>query len=169
MTKCTPEQLQYAKIYREKNKEKVQKAMIEWNKRPENIERHKEYQREYSKKNAIKIREKVLEWQKANPERFQYNQVKARAKAENIPFDIDFKDLVWPTVCPVLGTPVFRSEKGLNRDNHPSVDKVIPELGYIKGNVCVISGKANRLKQESTIQDLEAVISYIKSFQEAKK
>lgn len=46
-------------------------------------------------------------------------------------------------------------------DNSPSIDKVDPELGYIKGNIRVISFKANRMKQDNTKEQLEKLLLYI--------
>jgi hypothetical protein len=38
-------------------------------------------------------------------------------------------------------------------------------LGYTKGNIAIISKRANRLKQESSLQELEAIVNYVKSYQ----
>lgn len=51
---------------------------------------------------------------------------------------------------------------GGNRDQSPSLDKVKPELGYVPGNVRVVSNKANRLKADNTIETLEAILKYMK-------
>lgn len=45
----------------------------------------------------------------------------------------------------------------------PSLDRVIPELGYVPGNVIVISWRANNLKRDATIEELEAVIAYMRA------
>lgn len=66
-----------------------------------------------------------------------------------------------PTICPVLGIPLVLGQGKLH-DNSPTLDRIIPELGYVKGNVKVISYKANRIKNNGTLADLEAVIRYMK-------
>jgi hypothetical protein len=49
-------------------------------------------------------------------------------------------------------------------DNTPSLDKIIPSLGYVKGNVAVISWKANVMKSNLSIDMLESILSYIKKY-----
>jgi hypothetical protein len=74
-----------------------------------------------------------------------------RAEEDSSPFDIDVEYLlsIYPRggICPILKTPmVFGGE----RWNSPSLDRFIPELGYVRGNVCWISDKANTIKQDIT-------------------
>lgn len=87
---------------------------------------------------------------------------KARAKANEIPFSITIADVVIPDVCPVLGIPI-RTKGG--RENAPSLDKVIPSLGYTTGNVRVISMRANRLKSDATPEELRALAEYVETHQ----
>lgn len=49
---------------------------------------------------------------------------------------------------------------GSRRDRKPSLDRVVPSLGYVKGNVRVISFRANRIKSDATADELRAVLSY---------
>lgn len=44
-------------------------------------------------------------------------------------------------------------------DDSPSIDRIIPELGYTKGNIRVISNRANLLKSNATIEELQKVIN----------
>lgn len=69
-----------------------------------------------------------------------------RAKEKGIPFDLKPEDIIVPTHCPILGIPfVFTNTNGFREDS-PSLDRIVPELGYIPGNVMVISLAANRIK-----------------------
>jgi len=43
-----------------------------------------------------------------------------------------------------------------------SFDKVIPELGYVPGNVFIISWRANKLKNNMSITELEKILTYMK-------
>jgi hypothetical protein len=85
---------------------------------------------------------------------------KHRAKRDNVPFNISSKDIAIPSVCPVLGIPLIVS-KGKPTSNSPSLDKLIPELGYVKGNVNVISHRANLIKSNSSLQEIEAVLKWL--------
>ena len=62
-------------------------------------------------------------------------------------------------MCPVLGIPLVIGE-GACSDNSPSIDRIIPELGYVKGNIKVISRRANRIKNDATPDELFKVWQY---------
>ena len=86
----------------------------------------------------------------------------SRAKAKNIPFNITIHDICVPSVCPVLGIPLHTG-RGAVRDNSPSLDRMHPERGYVRGNVRVISWRANRLKTDATVAEMRAVLRYMES------
>ena len=83
-----------------------------------------------------------------------------RSRKSNLPFDLKLVDVVVPPYCPVLGIPIFKVG-GRQSDNSPSLDKLIPELGYVKGNVYVISFRANKLKGDATLEEMKAVVRYM--------
>lgn len=83
-----------------------------------------------------------------------------RAKDQQKDFNLELSDIIIPDFCPILNIPLTKYEKLSN--NTPSLDKVNPSMGYVKGNVKVISMRANRLKQDSTIEELEKIIDYMK-------
>jgi hypothetical protein len=84
-----------------------------------------------------------------------------RAKKNGIVFSITEEDLELVDVCPVLGIPLETGKH--NHPNSPSIDKVIPQLGYVKGNVRVISRRANTIKNDATIEELFAVAYYVRN------
>ena len=94
-----------------------------------------------------------------NREKYLVYSAKSRAKKHGIPFDLTIEDVKIPTVCPILGIPIFWGSK--ITDNSPSLDRIIPDLGYIKGNVCVISYKANRYKSNMTRDMFQKFLDYI--------
>ena len=97
---------------------------------------------------------------KDNVPLYLWSAAKARAKVEHVPFTIEISDIVVPTHCPVLGIPLdYR-----NRNHAPSLDKIIAKLGYTKPNVCVISGKANRIKSDATYNELQAIVNYVQKY-----
>lgn len=43
----------------------------------------------------------------------------------------------------------------------PSLDRIKPELGYVKGNIRVISFKANSIKNDASIEELRQILQYM--------
>jgi hypothetical protein len=83
-----------------------------------------------------------------------------RAKRFNLEYNIDITDIVIPENCPILNIPLVHGTK-YQTDSSPSLDRIDSSKGYIKGNVRVISVRANRLKQDSTIEELKRIIQYM--------
>lgn len=117
------------------------------------------------KKNSVKYRQKAIERNHNNPHGVLYWNAFTRAKKLCIPFSIDKNDIVIPDRCPILDIPLEKSF-GKMSDNSPSLDRVIPSLGYIKGNVRVISFRANRLKSDCSIDELKKILAYMESLSE---
>jgi hypothetical protein len=86
---------------------------------------------------------------------------KARAASGDIPFLIKKEDINIPDFCPIRGTPFVLTAP--RTDDTPTLDRIVPTLGYIPGNVSVISFRANRLKQDATEVELEALLHYVKT------
>lgn len=86
----------------------------------------------------------------------------SRAAKKGLPFDLEVADIEVPEKCPVFGVPMERAtgSRGAG-DSSPTLDKIIPELGYVKGNVAVISWKANRLKSNGTLDDFRALTRWL--------
>lgn len=90
-----------------------------------------------------------------NPEKMMLRSARHRAKKKNLPFDIELVDIVIPEFCPVLGIQLkANAGKGRALRSSPSLDRIVPELGYVKGNVQVISNAANLLKGDSTPEEM---------------
>ncbi len=111
---------------------------------------------EYRAKN----REAILAYNKAyygkqTIENRMITKAKVRARAQNVPFSITEADVMIPSHCPYLGIELKVGE-GKFSPNSPSLDKIIPELGYVPGNVRVISFMANAMKQNATPEQLLA-------------
>lgn len=73
-------------------------------------------------------------------------------------FDITVADLEIPTVCPVLGIPITIASGLGSKPGAPSLDRIDNTKGYIKGNVRVISSRANRLKADATLDELILIV-----------
>jgi hypothetical protein len=87
---------------------------------------------------------------------------RVRAKERGLDFDEDLSDLLPPpTRCPVLGIPIdYGMGKKKPPPNGPSIDRIDPARGYVKGNRVVISWRANRLKSDATSDELAALAMF---------
>lgn len=97
-------------------------------------------------------------WQARERLRRMITTCRERAKAKGVPFSLSVDDLTMPTVCPILGIELT---PGVNGDACPSVDRIQPELGYVRGNVAIISVLANRLKSSATEAQLRLIADYV--------
>ena len=85
---------------------------------------------------------------------------KDRAERDGLPFDITIDDIFIPDMCPILN--VF-FVPGTSKDYRytPSLDKIIPEKGYVKGNIAVITNLANVMKNSASPEELRAFAANI--------
>jgi len=109
--------------------------------------------------NACYLKQRRLD----NPVRYMINHLRGQAKVKGVHFDLDESDLlaVWVDTCPVFG---MKLQFNRNRaDDSISVDRRDNTKGYIRGNVMVMSWKANRLKSDATIEDLDRLVRFMRS------
>ena len=97
-------------------------------------------------------------------------RLKAKAKQKQLPFDLTEADIQQPQYCPVLGLElVYRPNGYLRCPEMATIDRMDPKLGYVKGNVHTISSKANRLKNNATLEEMEAIMDYMKRAQKKEE
>tara|TARA_R100000008_G_scaffold43143_1_gene24943 strand:- start:37 stop:618 length:582 start_codon:yes stop_codon:yes gene_type:complete len=65
----------------------------------------------------------------------------------------------YPKVCPVFGMELDWGMNG-RQPNSPSLDRIDPTKGYVKGNVMLISDLANSMKQNATPEQLKQFSRY---------
>lgn len=103
---------------------------------------------------------------KQGPALYLWQNARQRAKKQGVPFSIRVADIEIPATCPVLGLPIHPAVgvgKRGPRDTSPSLDRLRPELGYVKGNIVVISHRANMLKNTGTCAEFEALLGWMRS------
>ena len=89
------------------------------------------------------------------PEYLMWARAKYRARRSNLPFCIEPSDITIPVRCPLFGILLRHNHGHYGRyDDSPSLDRMIPGKGYVKGNIRVISNKANRLRGDGDIDEL---------------
>lgn len=84
---------------------------------------------------------------------------KYRAKRDGIRHTLTLADIVVPTHCPVIGLRL-KPSKGRAGPASPSLDRINPRRGYVRGNVIVVSWRANEIKKDATPAELERVAAF---------
>jgi hypothetical protein len=111
----------------------------------------------YRVRNKKKLVVSRRNWDASNPSKAMLPRARNRARKLSVPFELTLDDFVIPEICPVLGIPLHRHG---SIDHRPSLDRVQNELGYVPGNVNVISYLANRIKNNATIDQLKKVVDH---------
>lgn len=83
------------------------------------------------------------------------SSAKKRANELNLPFNIRYDDILLPEICPILDKKI-NYNSNISTNYSPSLDRIDPKLGYIKGNIQVISKLANSMKSNANREELKA-------------
>ena len=87
---------------------------------------------------------------------------KTRAAANNKEHTLTLEQLIrlYPlnNKCPALGIEL--SWEG-HRDSSPSIDRIDSNEGYSEDNCCIISTRANRIKNNATLEELQALVAFL--------
>ena len=97
----------------------------------------------------------------SRPEQFLLYSAKRRAKQGGYAFSITIDDIIVPRVCPILGLTLQVGKGRGNTPNAPTLDKIDPKLGYVPGNVQVISRRANTMKSDASKSELVAFAKWV--------
>lgn len=139
-------------VYKENNKEKINKEYVDRYHSDPEFRQHR-----------LSIGKKVYDKRALEkPESFILQSAKSRAKARNLDFNLELSDIIIPEFCPILG---IKLERGGQIFNSPSIDRIDPLKGYIKGNIRIISQRANTMKNDASIKEMqtfcENIIKYM--------
>lgn len=175
MTMTPEKKREYMRVWREKNRQKMRDYMTDWREKnrekirewdkkfyAENIESVRKRQKVYMSKTLDKFAERSAKWSAKNHAGCLLRAARVRASKNGIPFNIDLTDIHIPDVCPVLGIPIVRG-KGKKESGSATLDRFDNDLGYVKGNVWVISSKANLMKNNATMKELIAFANWVLS------
>lgn len=80
-------------------------------------------------------------------------RAKYAAKSRGLEFNLTLEDIIIPKVCPLLEIPLEYNSETRN-DSSFSLDRIDNSKGYVKGNVWVISAKANTMKSHASFDEL---------------
>lgn len=113
-----------------------------------------EQNKEWRNKNKQKRKEQAAKTHKERkinfPELYLWKYAKARSSYDKLPFDLKPQDIVIPKVCPYFKTEFSMKDKQLAA----SLDRIDSSKGYTKDNIQVISYRANKMKNDATIEQL---------------
>jgi hypothetical protein len=108
-------------------------------------ESHKKYREKYSQDKTYRIKK-------------LYEQAKQRSKKSGLEFSISFDYVLskFPSngCCPVLGLEI-KFNKVQREHDSPSLDRIDSTKGYTASNIQIVSWRANRLKADATLEELE--------------
>ena len=145
------ENMSYTSLHQTCESCREAKLLNNYNFAPDNLKVCKECRRVYDK-----------EYRKKHIKNFMFLAAQKRAKESNLDFNLTLEDLpdILPEYCPVLGIQMEVNSE-LRADNSFSLDRIDNSKGYVKGNVDIISWKANRLKSNATPIDLRKILAYM--------
>lgn len=92
-----------------------------------------------------------------------FNSKKANANQRGISFTILIGEIDWATHCPVFGCKLVYNKVGTKflAHNWATIDRLDPNKPYEKGNVVVMSYRANRLKADGTLDEFKHLVKFL--------
>lgn len=104
--------------------------------------------------NRSKNELRLAKWLSNNKPRVMLYAAKLRAKEKGLECTISLRDVVIPGECPLLGVPLVSGNRRRPVDGSPTLDRIDNTMGYVPGNVWVISYRANKIKNDATVAEL---------------
>ena len=118
------------------------------------------YQKGWMNKNLTREREKRRvnseNFRKEKPKNKMLASAKQRAKTDSLPFNLNIEDIPDWGLCPIFGVKMEAKTRYA-----PSLDRIQPQLGYVRGNIQIISRTANTMKQDATQEELERFAKWV--------
>ena len=142
----------------EREREYQREYRMRW--RAKNPGKGAAYSRKWYSKNKDKVKEYSRGWRKRRTEGYLLSAARRRAKRLGLSFDLTLSDIVVPTHCPALGIELDRGARNY-APNTPTLDRVNNALGYVRGNVVVVSLRANQLKRDASLAELRLLTQYV--------
>ena len=98
---------------------------------------------------------------------YTYSRKKSECKMKGISFDLtpEYLESLWTGKCSIFNSEIkfyFDEKVSMYHPERANLDRIIPDKGYVQGNVQWTCGRANRLKADGTIEELELILKYMK-------
>lgn len=101
-------------------------------------------------------------WRERNVSKILLNSARHRARKFGVEFNLTAADFDVPEKCPVFGVKLYKGAGKLTPSS-PTLDRIDPKKGYVRGNVAVISHFANALKGKGTAAQHRRIAEWIES------
>lgn len=125
--------------------------------------KHRYYMKMKEKMSPEKKKQKELRRKRlVTKEYVMLSAAKHRAKRTGKEFSISITDIIIPEFCPVLGIRLNLENSGTLPDS-PSLDRIDSSKGYVQGNIRVISWRANKLKSDASLEEIEKIFLYMQN------
>ena len=127
----------------------------EWAKasRDKDRDKYNAYQREWRTLNKEQNKQNRKDWGERNRLQTLVYSTRQTARAKQIEHSISVNDVEQPEFCPLTGIKIDWTYSGRHMAN-PSIDRIDPDVGYIPGNVEVMSCLGNVMKSKATREQL---------------
>jgi hypothetical protein len=110
--------------------------------------------KQYHLENREAVLARKKQYRLENPERIMFCSAKNRSKEAGLAFDIKLEDIKIPTHCPLLDFPLVVG----GGYNSPSLDRKDSTKGYTRENIWVISWRANDMKSDASLSEMELLV-----------
>ena len=111
------------------------------------------YRRRYDVAYRDKLNEGKRKEHYEHVEEYMLRRARKRAEKYGYEFNLELSDIIIPEICPILEVPLVLGTKD-DYEYTPSIDRIDNSKGYVKGNIQIISKKANSMKNSATIEEL---------------
>jgi len=113
--------------------------------------RHKKYYQEQYKEIA---KTKSQQFRERDQRMALLLSARHSARIKKLDFNLTLDDIQIPEFCPLLEIKLTNTQGKGRVDSNASVDRIDPTKGYIKGNVQILSLRANFMKRDASQQEL---------------
>jgi len=108
--------------------------------------------KELRKQNSLRVCKYFKQRKHIDPVSHILFRCRNSASVRKIEFNLEKSDIIIPEYCPLLG---LKLQYDADYWNTPSIDRIDSSKGYVKGNIWIISRKANTMKQDVSIDKLK--------------